>query len=68
MSENLDKTYAFIVDGDVFGTLYIPQNAPNYERLIAGLSSGPSIVDATGVDGVRFGWTFDGTNFVAPSE
>jgi hypothetical protein len=68
MSENLDKTYAFVVDGDVFGTLYIPSSAPNYERLVAGFSSGATVVDASDTDGVKFGWTFDGTEFIAPSE
>ncbi len=68
MSENTNKVYAFIVDGDVFATLHISAQAPNYERIVAGFSSAPIVVDATSIDGVSFGWTYDGENFIQPSE
>jgi hypothetical protein len=66
MSENNVKTFAFIVDGDVIGTLTIPQSAVNSERLWSGLSSNPTVVESTGVDGVTHGWSYDGTNFIPP--
>lgn len=62
------KVFAFVVDGEVVGTLHIPSTASNYERLVAGLSSNPDVLDATSTPGVNFGWTFDGTDFVNPEE
>lgn len=66
MSEN--KVFALIVDGDVFGTLHLGPEAPNYDRMVAGLSSSPIVVDASSVPNVQFGWTFDGTSFNPPAE
>lgn len=63
-----DKVFAFIVDGDVFGTLHIPASVDSYDRLVAGFSSGASVVDATDTPGVKFGWTYNGSEFVPPSE
>jgi hypothetical protein len=54
----------FVVEGDVVGTLHIPDTAPNYERIVAGLSSNPTVIDATSTPDVKFGWTYDGTNFL----
>jgi hypothetical protein len=62
------KVFAFIVGEDVVGTLHIPEIAPNYERLVAGLSSNPIVVDATDVPGVEYGWKFDGILFSEPKE
>ena len=62
------KTFALIVGNEVFGTLTIPDSAPNYDRLWAGLASNPIVVESTGVEGVHYGWTYDGTNFIAPGE
>lgn len=60
------KVFAFVVDGDVVATFHIPETAPNYDRLVAGLSSDPVVIDATNVEGIQHGWTFDGTTFTAP--
>jgi len=62
------KTFALIVGNEVFGTLTIPDTAPNHDRLWAGLASNPVVVESTGTEGVTFGWTFDGSNFIAPGE
>lgn len=62
-TENI-KVFAFVVEGDVVGTLHIPDTAPNYERIVAGLSSNPTVIDATSTPDVKFGWTYDGTSFL----
>jgi hypothetical protein len=66
MSETQIRSFAFIVDGDVVGTIHIPDAAPNYERLWAGLSSNPIVVESTNNPAIQFGWTYDGQNFIAP--
>jgi hypothetical protein len=66
MSESRIRVFAFVVDGDVVATFHIPSDAPNHERLWAGLSSNPTVIDATETVGVQFGWKYDGQNFVAP--
>lgn len=60
------KTFAFVVDEEVIGTITIPDIAPNHDRLWAGLSSNPTVVESTATEGVQYGWTYDGTNFIAP--
>lgn len=60
------RTFAFIVEGEVIGTITIPDTAPNHDRLWAGLSSNPIVVESTTAEGVQHGWTYDGTNFIAP--
>jgi hypothetical protein len=67
VSETNIKIFAFIVDGDVVATFHIPNSAPNYERLWAGLSSNPTVVESTENPTVQFGWTYDGQNFIAPT-
>ena len=57
------KTFAFIVDGDVIGTITIPSSAVNHARLWAGLSSNPTTVESTATPDVQFGWKWDGTSF-----
>jgi hypothetical protein len=66
MSEAQTKIFAFVVDGDVVATFHIPDTAPNYERLWAGLSSNPIVVESTDTPDVQFGWAYDGQNFIAP--
>jgi hypothetical protein len=66
MSEVQTKIFAFVVDGDVVATFHIPDVAPNYERLWAGLSSNPTVIESTDNPNVQFGWTYDGENFIAP--
>jgi hypothetical protein len=67
MNESQTKVFAFVVDGDVVATFHIPNVAPNHERLWAGLSSNPTVIESTDTPGVDFGWTFDGQNFIAPA-
>lgn len=62
------RVFAFIVGDEVFGTLTIPDTAPNYDRLVAGLSSAPIVVESTDTEGVAFGWTYDGNSFIAPGK
>jgi hypothetical protein len=60
------KTFAFVVDSEVIGTLTIPDTAVNAERLWAGLSSNPTVVDATDAAGLQIGWIWDGESFSSP--
>lgn len=60
------KTFAFIVEGEVVGTLSIPNSAVNYERLWAGLSSNPTVVEATNAENLEIGSTWDGESFSKP--
>lgn len=60
------KRFAFVVDGDVIGTIHIPSTATNFERLTAGLSSNPIVVESTHEPSAQFGWTYDGANFNPP--
>ncbi len=64
--ESVIRSFAVIVDGDVVITMHVPPTAKNYDRVTAGLSSNPIIVESTSVPGVDFGWTYDGENFIAP--
>lgn len=68
MSENEIETraFAFIVDGDVIGTIHVPSTSPTHQRFWAGLASNPIVVEATGIPNVQFGWTYDGENFIPP--
>lgn len=66
MSEIQTKAFAFVVDGEVVTTFHIPNTVANYERIWAGLSSSPTVIDATETPGVQFGWTYDGQRFIAP--
>ena len=65
-SEILIKRFAFIVDGDVVGVIHVPNTAPNYERLWAGLSSGPIVVESTASPDVNYRWSYNGETFIAP--
>jgi hypothetical protein len=66
MSEIQVRTFAAVVDGEVVATFHVPNVAANHERLWAGLSSNPTIVESTDNPDVYFGWTYDGQNFIAP--
>lgn len=61
------KTFAFIVNDEVIGTLTIPDSAINHQRLWEGLSADPVVVDATDVQGLQIGWIWDGTEFSSPN-
>jgi|NOAtaT_7_FD_contig_61_2684316_length_721_multi_2_in_0_out_0_1 hypothetical protein len=67
MTENIAvRSFAFIVDGDVIGTIHIPSTGVNHQRLWAGLSSNPIVVESTNFPDVQFGWTYDGQTFIEP--
>jgi hypothetical protein len=68
MTEPNARSFAFIVDGEVIGTIHIPNTASNHQRLWAGLSSNPIVVESTNNYEVSYGWTWDGTNFIKPGE
>jgi hypothetical protein len=68
MSDIEIRTFAFVVDGDVVGTIHVPSTSTNHQRLWAGLSSGAIVVESTGTPGVEHGWLFDGEKFTPPSE
>jgi hypothetical protein len=61
--------FAVVVGNEVAGTIALPDD-PEVEvaqRFIAAYRSNPVIVETT-EEGVAYGWTWDGTNFIAPSE
>lgn len=67
MEKNIEiRTFALIVENEVFGTLTVPDSAPNHARLWAGLSSNPIVVESTGIDNVQYGWIYNGTEFLPP--
>jgi hypothetical protein len=67
-----EKKFAMIVDSEVFAVFTFDvsnlESNPNIARIVAGMSSNPIAVDASSIDGIEWGWTFDGTNFIPPSE
>jgi hypothetical protein len=63
MAENekkLDKTFAYVVDGDVAHTMTVPDE-PHMQRLIAALQSKPLIVEISDNPDVRtvLGWKYN---------
>jgi hypothetical protein len=62
------KTFAVVIDGDVAGTIELDesQDSPVVPRMIAAFSSDPKIIPAP--NGVKFGWTYDGSTFIPPTE
>ena len=67
MPQNI-RTFAFIVNDQVIGTITIPEAAINSQRLWEGLSSNPVVVESTANPDVTHGWTWDGTSFISPGE
>jgi len=55
-----------IADGDVFHTWTI--TLENNEALTAGVESTPIFVDITDRPEVTAGWTYDGINFIPPTQ
>ena len=64
--------FVVIVDGEVAGNIPIPQPSPDFteeksealERIIAALSSNPTIVKSD--ERIESGSTWDGTSFTPP--
>ena len=62
------EVFAIVVEGEV--ALLIPAHKTNHAMYVAVWSSNPTVVkvgDNQKID-IRPGWTFDGTNFIPPSE
>jgi hypothetical protein len=62
------EVFAIVVEGEV--ALLIPAHKTNHAMYVAVWSSNPTVVkvgDNQKID-IRPGWTFDGTNFISPSE
>lgn len=59
------RSFAFIVEGDVFMTLTFPETSPIYDRLCSACTGNPIIVETTDLDiDPKYGWTWDGSNFL----
>jgi len=48
MNTQQQELFAFIIDGEVFHTMSVPAETPETARLIAGMSSYPTVVRITG--------------------
>ena len=61
-------TFAFVIDGDVFHYLQIPED-PGLEGVIAGLRSGPMVVEVPDYMLEQMGadWKYIDGQFIAPS-
>lgn len=62
------KTFAIIVDNEVASTLVISNEneaTDSAQRLVAALRSNFSIIETENHD-VRYGWTWNGNQFVSP--
>ena len=62
-----EHRFVFIAEGEVFMQLAISDDSnPRSPMWVAGLSSNPTVIDATNLPEVVPGWTYDGVNFVPP--
>jgi hypothetical protein len=61
------RKYVFIVDGEVGPDLHFEDDYEKNIPLAAALSSNPVIVEVPIDSPVQMGWTWDGTNFIEPS-
>ena len=61
------RSFAVVVGGDVAFAIKMPAEA---ENAVAALSSAPQIIEVPNdiKDQVKSGWTFDGQNFIPPTE
>ena len=68
------KKFAAVVDGDVFSVIsvdsaYSTHEKPDLgERLIAGFSSDPKIIEIPENQEVEIGWTWDGEIFISSTD
>jgi hypothetical protein len=62
------KRYVFVVDGEVGPDLVFEETSSDQHlALAAALSSSPTVLEVPQGSEVELGWTWDGTNFIAPS-
>jgi len=71
MSENEDGetiSFAIVVGDEVAGTITfgLRDDRPVVKRQIAAFLSDPKIIECTGTEGIRYGWKWDGQNFINP--
>lgn len=64
--DNLNKIYAFIKDGDIFGTMTVLKTDNAFDMIVAGMSSNPKCIESTSNLSVDIGWTWDGQKFNPP--
>lgn len=58
------RSFAFIVEGDVFMILTFPASSPIYNRLCNACENNPTIIETTDLDiDPKYGWAWDGINF-----
>lgn len=65
------KKYPVLVDGEVFLVWTLDVDGVNQtlmDRINAGMASNPVIMDDPGIEELKVGWTFDGTNWNPPAE
>jgi hypothetical protein len=65
------KKYPVLVEGEVFLVWVLETDGLGQDfidRVNAGMSSNPVIMDDQGIDELRIGWTFDGTDWHPPVE
>lgn len=68
------KKFAFVAGDDVFTVWSIdPETSSDTEiatRIVAGLQSNPKVVDITELTdlNIGLGWTYNGTDFIPPTE
>jgi hypothetical protein len=61
------KGYVFVIDGEVGNKIYYDRSI---EIAIAAMDSDPKVIPLTDEEfhNVGIGWTFDGTNFIPPTQ
>lgn len=65
------KKYPVLVEGEVFLVWVLETDGLGQDfmdRVNAGMTSNPVIMDDPGIDELRVGWTFDGTDWHPPVE
>ena len=65
------KKYPVLVEGEVFLVWVLDTDGLGQDfidRVNAGMTSNPVIMDDPGIDELRVGWTFDGTDWHPPVE
>jgi len=59
------RSFAFIVEGDVFMTLTFNEISPVYDRLSNACANNPIIIETTDLNiDPKYGWAWDGNTFI----